>query len=116
MSNATTATPAATSASPKPFGKNTKQVTVKGLVLYSQFVQKGSKWSEALDRALTIPRSLNKGLKVEEHFPYLVFKDVTFLYNNELIQVEVHTDKFGRDVYSLTLSGRYIVGYFEFAS
>ena len=101
----------------KPFGKNTKQVTVKGLVLYAQYVRKGSRWATALERALTIPKVLNPNMKIEEHQPYMIFKDdVTFLYNNEALQVEVHTDKFGKDIYSLTLSGRYIVGYFEFAA
>ena len=96
-----------------PFGKNTKTVSCKTLVLYQEFVKSGSRWAPSLRRSFTIPRVLNPGgiLEHEYHEPYVMWRDITFCYHNEAVTIRVEQDEFGQDMFLLVFCNK-IIGYF----
>lgn len=73
----------------------------------------GSRWLSSLKRAITVPREVNpEGISVEEHEPYLMYRDVTFCYHNESINIRVEQDEFNEDVFLLVFCNK-IIGYFS---
>lgn len=96
-----------------PFGKNTKIVRTKTLLLYQEFVGKDAKWKRRLFEAFRVPTELNPGPVTSEVLPpYVMFRDASFAYHNEKLAIRVEKDDQGKDMFLLVFYKR-IIGYFE---
>jgi len=87
-------------------------VKSKSLAIYQEVIDSKSRWKSGIKRSFTIPRELNSDMIREDMDPYILFRNVTFAYHNEAIQIRVEKDEFGADMFLLTFHNK-IIGYFE---
>lgn len=80
--------------------------------MYSEMVKPGSRWLSSLKRAFTIPREINPSIVQDELEPYTMFRNITFAYHNESVQIRVEKDEFQQDMFLLVFCNK-IIGYFE---